>query len=444
MKFFKYITCILIAVLTSFYLFPFTFRFLPIANTKMILAGVGLVLYIINLSKGRTGSLDKTLFLLSIAALLVSFIACVSAIVNNSNDYTYADYIISMWVWLGGAYTVINIIKLRHGYLEVDLVYKYLLSVCVLQCLLALIIDSNMSFKALVDSMVADLGFIQMDRLEDSNRLYGIGCSLDVAGTRFAAILSVIPFFTYKVASEKKNIDIWFYILGFVFIAIVGNMISRTTTIGVLLSIFLWVLFSVLPSYNRAMRCLWGPLVLVITSTIIIAIVLYSTSYTFKMNMRFAFEGFFSLFETGQWETGSNSTLLNMFVFPNNVHTWLIGDGYLYDPASIDPYYVGENYPGYYMNTDVGYLRFIFYFGLIGLVSIVGYFVMITRLLSKKFLEYRQVFFILLLINLIIWIKVSTDIFPIYAIFFCIPMQVDKTTLPLKINEDSLPDPLDI
>ena len=180
MKFFKYITCILIAVLTSFYLFPFTFRFLPIANTKMILAGVGLVLYIINLSKGRTGSLDKTLFLLSIAALLVSFIACVSAIVNNSNDYTYADYIISMWVWLGGAYTVINIIKLRHGYLEVDLVYKYLLSVCVLQCLLALIIDSNMSFKALVDSMVADLGFIQMDRLEDSNRLYGIGCSLDV------------------------------------------------------------------------------------------------------------------------------------------------------------------------------------------------------------------------------------------------------------------------
>ena len=432
------------AVITSFYLFPFTFRFFPIANTKMILAGAGLVLYVIKLSKDRTGSLDRSLFSLSIAALLVSFVACVSAIVNNTNDYTYADYIISMWVWLGGGYAVVQLINWCHGHATIDLVCKYLISVCVIQCVLALMIDSNMSFKIFVDSLVADLGFIQMDRLDNSNRLYGVGCSLDVAGTRFAAILAIVPFLTYRAILTKRDRDVWLYIMAFAFVSIVGNMISRTSTVGILFAVFIWVLLSVLPSYNRNVRKLWERLFIVITIAVIVSIVLYNTSYLFKMNIRFAFEGFFSLFETGHWETNSNSALMNMFVLPEKFHTWLIGDGYLYDPAGINPYYVGENYPGYYMNTDVGYLRFIFYFGLIGLCTIVGYFFVITKLLSKKFASYKMIFYMFLLINLIVWIKVSTDIFPVYAIFFSIPIESDGEVIKVDKYENSLSDPLDI
>lgn len=426
MSLLKYIAYFITAVLTSFYLFPFTFRFLPIANTKMILAGVGLILYLIKLSKGRTGNLDRPLLFLSLAALAVSFMACVSVIVNNTNDYTYVDYIVSMWVWLGGGYAVVQLINWCHGHVTVDLVCKYLISVCVIQCILALMIDSNMSFKMMVDSMVADLGFIQMDRLDDSNRLYGIGCSLDVAGTRFAAILAIVPLLTYRAVSDGKNRDVWWYIIAFAFVSVVGNMISRTSTVGVLWAVVMWVSLSVLPSYNSNMRKLWRSLLIVITCAVIVTVALYNTSYVFKTNIRFAFEGFFSLFETGHWETNSNSALMNMFVFPDNVHTWLIGDGYLYDPAGINPYYVGENYPGYYMNTDVGYLRFIFYFGLIGLITILGYFFVITKLLSKKFVSYKMVFYILFIINLIVWIKVSTDIFPVYAIFFSIPIESDE------------------
>lgn len=443
MKFLKYIACFLIAVCTSFYLFPFTFRFLPIANTKMVLAGVGLVLYIINLSRGRTGSLDRSLFFLSIAALSVSFIALVSAIVNNTNDYTYASYVISMWVWLGGGYAVVNLMKWRHGSVTVDLVCKYLLSVCALQCILALIIDTNMSFKMLVDSMVADLGFIQMDRLDDSNRLYGIGCSLDVAGTRFAAILAMTPFLTYKASSINNRRDLWMIIIAFVFIAIVGNMIARTSTIGILIAILMWIIIGTSPAFSHSMKGVWGRLFMIILIASIASIILYNTSYIFKSNIRFAFEGFFSLFETGRWETNSNNALMNMFVLPDNIHTWIIGDGYLYDPAGINPYYVGENYPGYYMDTDVGYLRFIFYFGLIGLVSIVGYFVIITKLLSQRFPDYKLVFYVLLLINLIVWIKVSTDIFPLYAILLCIPIGSGSLNSSSK-NEHSLPDSLDV
>lgn len=38
------------------------------------------------------------------------------------------------------------------------------------------------------------------------------------------------------------------------------------------------------------------------------------------------------------------------------------------DPFGLDPYYTGIDWNGYYQNTDVGYLRFIYYFGLLGLI----------------------------------------------------------------------------
>jgi len=53
--------------------------------------------------------------------------------------------------------------------------------------------------------------------------------------------------------------------------------------------------------------------------------------------------------------------------FPTIFKTWCLGDGFFIDTTQ-DPWYVGPTYKGYYMNTDIGYLRFIFYFGLIGLV----------------------------------------------------------------------------
>lgn len=56
-----------------------------------------------------------------------------------------------------------------------------------------------------------------------------------------------------------------------------------------------------------------------------------------------------------------------MWIWPDNPMTWLIGDGYFNNPINSNPYYIGPASTNYYMGTDVGYCRFIFYFGLIGL-----------------------------------------------------------------------------
>ena len=103
MKFLKLIAMLFLVFLTSMFFFPFEFTFLPGINTKMAMAAVGLVLFALDLAKGRAASLDRSFFLLSFLAALVSLAAFASAVINHTNDYSYASYIISMWVWMGAA-----------------------------------------------------------------------------------------------------------------------------------------------------------------------------------------------------------------------------------------------------------------------------------------------------------------------------------------------------
>ena len=69
------------------------------------------------------------------------------------------------------------------------------------------------------------------------------------------------------------------------------------------------------------------------------------------------------------------------------------------------------------MGTDIGYLRFIFYFGVIGLMSFICFFVSVVVVLTKRCKEFRWMFYLLLALNLIIWVKVSTDLFPVFAVY---------------------------
>lgn len=436
----KFIKVFIAGIAVSCYFFPFEFTFLPGVNTKMAMAGVGLVLYAIDLAKGRAPQINKDSFVIGLIAVLVSLCGLASVIVNNTNDYTYATYFVSMFVWLGGAYTAVKIVRLLHGYVSVGLLCNYLIGVCVGQCVLALMIDNIPVFKTLVDKTIVGFDFVNTGQLTKAGRLYGIGAGLDVAGSRFASVLIIIA-----ALIQFENVKyIWLYLAAFVFISLVGNMLARTTTVGVILALIYWALSSGLLklSLHKGNLRIWKYLVLALCIAMPIIINLYTTNQQFYNNVRFAFEGFFSMVETGQWETTSNNILKNMIVFPDNSQTWLIGDGYFENPTYMDPYYVGPSHGGYYKNTDIGYLRFIFYFGLIGLATFVFYFYKVARTCAERFPRYATMFMLVLAINMIVWLKVSTDIFLVFAIFLCVSKEENDAYE--KQYEDSLPDPLDI
>lgn len=420
----KLLLMVITVALTSCYFFPFVLEALPIANSKMILALLGLVMFGINLAKKGNAGTDFDFVKLSAWALVISLIAYASITINNTPDATFVSYIISIWVWLGGAYSIIMFIKQIHGKTTVPLVVNYLLAVCVLQCVLALIFNN---FKAAEEWHTSTFAGEAYMGNTDENRLHGIGCSLDVAGFRFAAVISMTSFLLSNNEIKKSKWTDDLYLASICFISIIGNMISRSTIIGTITALIIIIYMSV---FVRLDIKLIKKLSAIIIGALIICTYLYAINPVFRSNFRFGFEGFFSLAEKGEWETHSNDILKKMIVWPDNIKTWIIGDGYLNNPAdkslsTYDPYFVGK-FHGYYMGTDIGYLRYIFYFGLIGLITFSTFFIKTFRMLSRKFPAFKWIFLIALAINFIQWFKVSTDLFVVFAPFLCLAFQENE------------------
>lgn len=422
----KLLLMVITVVLTSCYFFPFVLEALPIANSKMILALLGLIMFGINLAKKGNAGTNFDFVQLSAWALIISLIAYASITINNTPDATFVSYIISMWVWLGGAYSIIMFIKQIHGKTTVPLVVNYLLAVCVLQCILALIFNNFTAAEEWHSSTFGGEGYMGNT---DEDRLHGIGCALDVAGFRFAAVISMTAFLLSKNGIKKSKWTDDLYLASICFISIIGNIISRSTIVGTIIALVVIIYMSV---FVRLDIKLIKKLSAIIIGAIVICTYLYAINPMFRSNFRFGFEGFFSLAEKGEWQTHSNDILKKMIVWPNNLKTWIIGDGYLNNPAdkslnTYDPYFVGK-FHGFYMDTDIGYLRYIFYFGLIGLITFSTFFIKACEMLIRKFPAFKWMFIIVLAVNFIQWFKVSTDLFVVFAPFLCLSFQENENS----------------
>ena len=416
LKLIRYIFC---TCLTSMFFFPFEFRFLPPGtNTKKLMAAAALLIILWKLLQRRELRMDKNFLYLSILAGLVSFCGIISATFNNTEDYTYATYITSCWVWWGAAYTTSQLIKWVHGRLTWELIINYLVAVCVFQCFIALAMDLNKPLKLAINSVV-----LQYDLVFKGNvhRLYGIGCALDVAGSRFAAVLIMLVYMMANSGVPKRWHTYLLYILSFIFITIAGNMIARTTIFGLLIGFVYLGIVTIKQATNieRNYLRMWKWFAGLTIVAIPLSIYAYNTNPQLRKNIRFGFEGFFNYFEKGKFNYDSNETLKAMYVWPDNAKTWIIGDAYFNNPYGNDPYYTSEVTEGYYKNTDVGYLRFIYYFGVIGLLMFSFYFIEVGRTCMRRFPEWKMMFLMLLALHFTVWAKVSTDIFLVFAPFLC-------------------------
>ena len=419
----KIFAMIFTGVIVSFYYFPFEFSFLPGINTKMGLAVVGIFFAILNLSAKQEIRIPQNLLNVEVLALIVSVAGIVSVTLNSTPDIAYASYFVSMTVWLSGAYSVCSIIKTVHRDVTIETVTSYLVAVCVSQCVLAIAIDSNYALKNLIDTYVMQ----EQEFLTAVDRLYGIGASLDTAGVRFSACLIMLMFVFNRNKDKMSRSAVILAVVSYLWIAVIGNMIARTTIVGVGMSV-LYAVMTFRPnkvnlSFFRVMRV--GLMVLIVV--IPLCMYLYENSPQFHQLSRFAFEGFFNLVETGEWEIDSNEKLKTMIVFPDSFKTWIIGDGYFENPYNTDPYYVGYQPGGYYMGTDIGYCRFIFYFGLVGLFAFAIFLMAVARECIILLPEYKTLILFILMLGFVIWLKVATDIFLVLALFLCVGNMQDET-----------------
>lgn len=394
----------------SFFIFPFELNFLAGVNTKMLMAAFGIPLFLVKAVQSKIRPLDDGLLKIILLGFVASMLCLFSVTYNNTNDYTYATYFVSMFVWFGGGYVVYEYIKAVDGKATVPIICNYMIAVGVFQCVMALLIDRYPGVENFVNSISSGVGFGK--GFQDlGSRLYGLGAMLDVAGQRFSCILVMISFLLIRCRNKKA---IYIYMTSFAFITVVGNMISRTTTVGAGLGLFIISLSFFSTRIRNSLLTI--PFLLTSIVGVLLVIFLFNTNESFEGQFRFGFEGFFSLFEKGHWETHSNNILESMYRWPDNAKTWIIGDGRFNNPSS-DPYYIGYMWKGFYMGTDVGFLRFIYYGGLVFLATFSLYFIQIGVYCAKKLPEYKWLMWSLVLINFIGWLKVSSDIFMILVPF---------------------------
>lgn len=408
----RIISILFTAIITSLYFFPFSFTFWdPFVNTKLILAVLGLVLFILHSMNKRELNFSQNLITASLIALFISAISLFSAEYNHTDDYSYTDYIFSFFTWIFGAYFVASAIRKTHGEFTFKTVTYYLTSVSIFQCVIALIIDNVPNVKTAVNSVVSQ----GADYLDAVNRLYGIGASLDTAGIKFAIVLILIAYVLLYDNTIKENAYMLYWlILGFVIIAVVGNMISRSTTPGLVLALIALILFGSL--FRRSVKV--SNIKVFLIFFFIVGLFTFFLVYLFQTNpyytdlIRFAFEGFFNWAETGEWRTDSTDRLnALMWVWPSDFKTWIIGTGI---------------FGHFAFATDIGYCRFILYFGLIGFVCFSFFFIYNTIIFMRKHRLYRLLFLTLLILNFIIWLKVASDIFAIYALFYWLDTKTEK------------------
>lgn len=386
----------------------------------MFLAVLGLVAFAIDRLNNRTQVFEKGLFRISAWALGVSFCSFLSMVLNNTPDDSYLGYIVSMWVWLFAAYFCVRMMRLVHGKISVEIIGYYLMAVALLQCTLGLLIYEFSFIKGLVDTYITGEKYMGVGVEE---RIYGIGCALDVGGGRLGAILIIIVYLILQAMEQQKSKWLFIGLLSsFLYVFVIGNMMGRTTSVGaaIALGYFFFSFFLKRKQQTTVIVPYLSIALIIIGIGGMICITLYNISPEVRKLLRFGFEIFFNYFEYGKLETHSTNMLSEGLIFPDNLKTWIIGDGYMASGQN-DPYYIGPSDYGFYMNTDAGYSRFLFYFGLIGLSTFIVFFFSVYRVCIRKFnVNVKYLFVSILILGLCIWIKVSTDIFVVFAPFLCI------------------------
>lgn len=422
----KAIGILLTILFTSFVFFPFN---LPVAgvevNTKMILAVLGVVLFVYDKLNGEGLVVSKSLLCLTLLCITISLWAYCVTVLNATSDFSFARYFISVWVWLSAAYVVMWLIRHIHGELSVELMGNYLITVSVAQCILAYAMTLSPSLKIFIDSLMGDS---EMFMGVAEGRIYGLGAALDPAGLRFSGVLVVIAHLVHKTDFGQKPFKGIFYIVSFVIITIIGNMIARSTTIGLAVVVLYWIVCALFGDKMSNQPAFWKTVLPLLLIGTVLVVWLYNIAPQFRTNLRFGFEGFFSLFEKGKWEVRSNDILLNMIIWPESLKTWLIGDGFFDSPMDI-PDRFGQVIGGFYKHTDIGYLRFIFYFGIIGLMLMMLVPIQMTVSCSRKIPEHKWLFIMLLFVTFVGWLKVSSDIIMVYAPFLILAYEAENKPL---------------
>ncbi len=390
-----------------FYIYAVPFIFLPV-STRVLFGVFGFLILATEILQYKIKlKLNKRLVYFLVLLLLIPFVALISIGINQTSDIEFIKYPISMLTILFASYFVAKVLNKFYRKLDFQNISLLIVNIILIQSIIAFmmfLIPELRDFLLGIQKLAPD----DIERISDffEFRIIGFGIMFFGAGiiSGFGLILIGALLRFYKLSSKQT---IWLSIK-FLFILVVGMMMARTTLIGGLLGLMLIFM----PKNLKATISMFKKRFLFILNIVVIPIILMMILFflvpkigeIFEPLFNFAFEIFINYFEKGSAESASTNQLQNMYIFPETIQTWIIGDGYWNNPYG----------SGYYMHTDVGYLRLIYYFGLVGLFV---YLLMQVSIIKNSF-EQKLLIYTIFLYLLVLNLKGFTDLVSICLVFY--------------------------
>lgn len=419
------ITRIVVFLLMFCFVFSIQFAFLPL-GTRALLGVVGFVYLFVrklpvlwNILLTKKLFVNKYIFSIGLSLLLIAVTATFASFVNGTNERLFMFYPISMGLIFLGAYLVSDVMRRVYHRLDFGLISSYFIGVVIVQLLISL----TMFFAPEIKSFVAVI--VQFDEMvlsemlkEGGFRLMGFGVQFFAAGIiNCFTLLLIVVRMKYYVKGFK---DMFWLTLSFIFVTAIGMMMSRTTMVGAGVALGLLLLGVKINIRHLRLSKFFS----VVKSLLVLVMFMIPLWLSLPEDMKnslekageYGFEMFVNYAEKGEATTASSNQLKTMYdTYPTEPNTWIIGDGWFADP-------IHEG--SYYMRVDVGYLRLLFYVGLIGLIAYFNYqYQMIRYFNHLTYGKYKlftiAVFVLLLILNL----KGFTDFTQLMSIFLFIPRQ---------------------
>lgn len=390
------------------YIYPVYFKFFPIPTDRILqLLGLGVCVLNMSFLKHILSIKDIFKFFFSSLVILV-LIFFVQGWNYHSLDLRFFINHFSIFLNFFSVFVIIYLLyKIDKNNMVVNLLDS-LVIISIIQAFISFVFFFNNNIYESYVSMLSP-GTSQnfLDRIHLIEiRLIGISSSFVSGGVKYSIaflIMIVLPYINNSRIYKNRLI----YILSFITIVIAGIMTARTFFVVIPLGLFL---FCIIEKGNFKKL-----IINIIPKTLIIVIILFTIStlyidmFDLEKTYNFVFEMYINYQETGELTTGSTDVMKSMYVFPETVKTWIIGDGRMVNKDN-----------SYYMHTDVGYTRLIFYFGVIFTIIYLLYQCFLYFLVSKKSKDiyFKPLIFTLFLWYLILNLKGLIDLENYLMLFF--------------------------
>jgi len=236
-------------------------------------------------------------------------------------------------------------------------------------------------------------------------RLIGIGSAYFGSGCINSFILIIIA---YLITNEKlSKLENLYILFAWLIIALVAPFMARTAFTGIIISLYIFLTHFLYKKINIIKKVAY-----IFLFVLIFIFGFFSITNNIKQSETLVLQQTKKMlddpFQYAYFYSGFSEN--TMWAFPTKFKTLLIGDAKLNNSDT-----------SYYMNTDFGYCRIIFYSGLIGLILTLLLQLTFIYFVAKKITaNHRSLFYLLSFLFLILNIKGIFSIIPIASQFLLI------------------------